>query len=180
MQLESLEDVFATQLAELRSAETQLIDALPRMAVSATDRTLQGLLVRHHEQTRRHRQRLDVVIRAVEVEVDVPDEDCGAMRALIRDAVAVAGAPGAGDVRDVALIAAARRIEHLEIASYATASALADELFYVQEARSLRETLGEEHGADARLVQLAAGESVPTPGGDRDGRSDEDSLPRAS
>jgi ferritin-like metal-binding protein YciE len=157
MQLESLEDVFAAQLAELRSAETQLIDALPRMAVAASDRALQELLVRHHEQTRRHRQRLDVVIRAVAVEVEVPDEDCGAMRALIRDAAAVVVAAAAGDVRDVALIAAARRIEHLEMVSYATACALADELVYVQAARSLRETLGEEHGADERLVQIATG-----------------------
>jgi ferritin-like metal-binding protein YciE len=160
MKLDALQEVFAAQLSQLRSAETQLIDALPRMGAAAFDYTLRGLFVRHLAETRRHRLRLDVVVRAVEVEAEVLDEDCAAMRTLIRDVDAIANAAGPGEVKDIALIAAARRIEHLEIASYSSAAALASELYYGNAARSLRETLGEEREADELLTRLAAGASL--------------------
>ena len=155
MRLHELRDVFTMQLAELRSVETQLIDALPRLAASSHDGTLRDALLRHHEQTRRHRLRLDVVIRDVEGEAEVSDRESEPMRSLVRDALEVASCDGPGDVRDVALVAAVRQIEQFEVASYASAGMLARSLCYRNAERSFHTTLGEEREAGDLLARLA-------------------------
>lgn len=155
MKLTSIEDVYADHLADLRSAETQLVDALSEMADAASDKKLTQAFTNHHEQTEHHLERLEEVIGTAPA--DLPTETCEAMKGLIREARAVVKADGPGDVKDVALIAAAQRIEHYEIAVYGTARALADQLDLRAARELLSETLDEERQTDELLTKLATG-----------------------
>jgi ferritin-like metal-binding protein YciE len=155
MQLDSIQDVFADQLGDLRSAETQLLDALPKMEGAATDADLKEAFRHHLEQTRVHVRRLDEIIGSVPI--SVPNEQCEAMRGLIAEGDAIVKADGPGAVKDVALIAAAQRVEHYEIAAYGTARALAKELDLSDAAGMLDDTLDEESDADKLLTKIATG-----------------------
>lgn len=155
MKLDSIQDVYAGHLADLRSSETQLIDAVAEMAEAATDKKLHQALSEHLAQTERHLERLEEIIRRSPV--DVPSETCEAMQALIGDGRKVIEADAPGDVKDVALIAVAQRIEHYEIAAYGTARALADQLDQRAARELLGETLEEERHADELLSKLATG-----------------------
>jgi ferritin-like metal-binding protein YciE len=155
MKLASIEDVYAAQLGDLRSAETQLIEALPAMAEAASDRKLEQALTAHLEQTVRHLQRLEEIIAASPS--PVPDARSEAMRGLIDEGARIIQAEGPPEVKDVALIAAAQRIEHYEISAYGTARALADQLDQRDARQILGETLEEESQADELLTKLATG-----------------------
>ncbi|MDX6573043.1 MAG: hypothetical protein QOC86_2199 [Gaiellales bacterium] len=155
MKLASIEDVYAAQLGDLRSAETQLIEALPAMAEAASDRKLEQALTAHLEQTVRHLQRLEEIIAASPS--PVPDARSEAMRGLIDEGARIIQAEGPPEVKDVALIAAAQRIEHYEISAYGTARALADQLDQRDARQILGETLEEESQTDELLTKLATG-----------------------
>jgi ferritin-like metal-binding protein YciE len=155
MQLDSIQDVFADQLGDLRSAETQLLDALPKMADAATDTALKEAFRHHLEQTQVHVRRLDDIIGSVSI--SVPDEPCEAMKGLIAEGEEIVNAGGRGPVKDVALIAAAQRVEHYEIAAYGTARSLARELDLSTAAGLLDDTLDEESDADKLLTKIAEG-----------------------
>ena len=155
MKLASIEDVYAAQLGDLRSAEMQLIEALPAMAEAASDGKLQRMFSEHLEQTERHLERLEEVIASSPS--PVPDDPSDAMRGLIREANRIIHAEGPGEVKDVALVAAAQRVEHYEISAYGTARALADQLDQGDARRLLSETLEEETKADEILTKLATG-----------------------
>jgi ferritin-like metal-binding protein YciE len=150
----SVQDVYADHLADLRSVETQLIDALSEMADAASDKKLKQAFAEHLAQTERHLERLDEIIRTSPV--DVPTEMCEAMQVLISDGRQIE-ADTPEEVKDVALIAAAQRIEHFEIAAYGTARALADQLDQRTARELLSETLDEERQADELLTKLATG-----------------------
>jgi ferritin-like metal-binding protein YciE len=155
MNLTTVDDVYLAQIGDLRSAEAQLVEALPAMAEAASDRKLQQALTRHLEQTERHLERLEQIATASAA--TVPDDMCEAMRGLIGEATKIVRADGPDEVRDVALIAAAQRIEHYEIAGYGTARALADQLDQAEARDLLGETLEEEREADELLTKLAVG-----------------------
>jgi ferritin-like metal-binding protein YciE len=155
MKLASIEDVYAAQLGDLRSAETQLVKALPAMAEAASDRKLQQAFAQHLEQTERQLERLEEIIASSPS--PVPDGPSGAMRALIAEGTRIIKAEGPDEVKDVALIAAAQRIEHYEVSAYGTARALADQLGQGDARELLGETLEEERKADEVLTKLATG-----------------------
>jgi ferritin-like metal-binding protein YciE len=155
MKLASIEDVYAAQLGDLRSAEAQLIEALPTLAEAASDTKLQQAFTQHLEQTERHLERLEQVIASSPSVV--PDDPCEAMRGLLSEAKRIIAAEGPGDVKDVALIAAAQRVEHYEISAYGTARALADQLDQRDARQLLGETLDEERQTDELLTKLATG-----------------------
>jgi ferritin-like metal-binding protein YciE len=155
MKLASIEDVYAAQLGDLRSAEIQLIEALPALAEAASDRKLKQAFTQHLEQTERHVERLDEIIASSPS--PVVDDLCEAMRGLISESHRIIRADGPGEVKDVALIAAAQRVEHYEISAYGTARALADQLDQRDARQLLSETLEEESQADELLTKLAIG-----------------------
>jgi ferritin-like metal-binding protein YciE len=155
MKLASIEDVYAAQLGDLRSAETQLIEALPAMAEAASDKKLQQAFAQHLEQTQRHLERLEEIIAASPS--PVPEHVCQVMRGLLRDGSTIIEAEGPGEVKDVALIAAAQLVEHFEISAYGSARALADQLDHRDARDLLGETLDEEREADELLTKLATG-----------------------
>ncbi len=155
MELTSLEDVFAEQIADLRSAENQLIEALPKMAEAASDGSLRDAFSQHLEETRGHAERIEQVIQ--QFGGSVPDEECKAMQGLIEEGSDVIEADGDPVARDTALIAAAQRVEHYEIAAYGTARTLAQQLELRDAASLLEQTLEEERKADGLLNKIATG-----------------------
>jgi ferritin-like metal-binding protein YciE len=160
MELTSLNDVFAEQVADLRSAENQLIEALPKMASAASDSELRDAFTQHLEETRTHAERIEQVIG--QFGGQVPNEECKAMQGLIEEGEDVINADGDPVARDTALIAAAQRVEHYEIAAYGTARTLAQQLELRDAASLLEQTLEEERKADGLLNKIATGGMLGT------------------
>lgn len=159
MRLENLESVLVLQLADLYNAEAQLIEALPRLADAAASTDLKSAFSTHLEETLLQKSRLDEAFRGLGIEP--PSEICGAMQGLIGEAHAVAQVEGDPELKDAALIAAAQRIEHYEIAGYGCARAFAAQLGQDELARVLQDTLDEEISADKILSHIS--ESLITP-----------------
>lgn len=155
MKLGSIEDVYANHLGALRSVETQLLDVLPAMVDAAADTRLTRALSEHQGRTERQIARLEEVIGGSPAEV--PSDADDAMQGLVGEIRQIIGAEGPGEVKDVALISAAQRIGHYEIATYGTARALADQLDLRSAVELLAETLAEEGQADELLTKLATG-----------------------
>jgi ferritin-like metal-binding protein YciE len=155
MNLDSITDVMGDQLGDLRSAEMQLMEALPKMEQAASDGDLKDAFRDHYTETKGHFSRLQEIIGSVDF--PVPMEECEAMKGLIAEGEKVIEADGDPDVRDVALIAAAQRVEHYEIAAYGTARTLAKELGLADAQALLDETLDEESKADKLLTKIATG-----------------------
>jgi ferritin-like metal-binding protein YciE len=151
----SLQDVFAEQLGDLRSAEQQLVEALPKLAAAAHHDQLREAFQHHLEETRGHLQRLEDVIPTLGF--PVPPETCEGMKGLIREGNEIVTASGDPVARDAALIAAAQRVEHYEIAGYGTAATLAGELGLDEAKDLLDQTLDEESNADKLLTKIATG-----------------------
>jgi len=155
MQLQQLNDLFAEQVADLHSAETQLVEALPKMAAAATNTELRQAFQHHLEETRDHVRRLDDIIG--QLGGAVPTEQCKGMQGLIAEGEEIIEAQGDPTVRDAGLIAAAQRVEHYEIAAYGTARTLAGELDLGDAKDLLDQTLDEEANADKLLTKIATG-----------------------
>jgi ferritin-like metal-binding protein YciE len=155
MQFQSLQDVFAEQLNDLRSAEQQLVEALPKMAGAASTDELRTAFEEHLAQTRQHLERIDDVISATGVAVT--GEECKGMKGLIAEGSEIIEAQGDPIARDAALIAAAQRVEHYEIAGYGTVVTLAGQLDYDDAKDTLGQTLDEEESADKLLTKIATG-----------------------
>ena len=153
--LGSLDDVLMEQLADLRSAETQLVAALPKVARAATHPQLRTAIEDHLEETRQHVRRLDRIF--AERGTRAPSMKCKGMEGLLEEADEMVSASGDPASKDAALIAAAQRVEHYEIAAYGTARTLAGELGLDNAKNVLQETLDEEGKADALLTQIATG-----------------------
>ncbi len=155
MRLQSLEDVFQEQIEDLYSAETQLVAALPAIAGAASDEKLKQAIREHLEETRGHVRRLDEI--RSDLGLGGAEERCEAMAGLIREGEEIVSAEGVPQAKDAALIAAAQRVEHYEIAAYGTAKALAGELGHDRAKDLLDETLDEESHADELLTKIATG-----------------------
>jgi ferritin-like metal-binding protein YciE len=155
VKLETLHDVFVEQLADLLSAERQLLEALPKVASAATTPDLVDAIEEHLDETRGHVARLERVFELTHL--PVTDEECEAMKGLIREGAEVAEADGEPLARDAALIASAQRVEHYEIAAYGTVTELATQLDLSEVASILDDTLAEENAADQRLTRIATG-----------------------
>jgi len=148
-------DVLVEQVADLQSSEQQLVSALSQMADAAFNHRLREAFQTHLEQTRTHADRLTRV--ASMLGTDMPSHECPAMKGLIAEVKDVIGATGDANAKDAALIAAAQRIEHHEIAAYGTVRALAAQLGLDDAAELLDQTLYEEHETDLQLTRLATG-----------------------
>ena len=155
MGLQSLEDVLQDQVKDLLSAEKQLITALPKVAAAAHSDELKKAFENHLEETRNHLERLEQVTSILGM--DSSAKTCKAMQGLIAEGEEVLGESGDPLARDAAIIAAAQRIEHYEIAAYGTARTLAGELGMTDAETLLDQTLEEEAQADKLLTKIATG-----------------------
>jgi ferritin-like metal-binding protein YciE len=155
MRLDSLSEVLADEIGDLRSAEEQLIAALPKVAAAAHSEELRTALENHLDETRGHLQRLNDLIPTLGV--PVPMETCEGMKGLLEEGEQIVHAQGDPLAKDAALIGAAQRVEHYEIAAYGTARTLADELGLDDTKDMLDQTLDEEANADKLLTKIATG-----------------------
>ena len=149
----TLRDLYLNELRDLYSAETQLIDALPKMAEAATSPALKKAFLAHLDETHLHAQRLEQIFSGLGEKPT--GETCAAMKGLIKEGEEYVKAGGDDAVRDAGLIGAAQRVEHYEIAGYGTARALALRLSETQAAETLNTTLQEEGAADKKLTSIA-------------------------
>jgi ferritin-like metal-binding protein YciE len=155
MQLQTLNDLFVEQLQDLYSAERQLVDALPKMASAASHEELRDAFEQHLAETREHVTRLERIFQ--ELGKEPGGETCKGMQGLIEEGEEVLEMKGDPSVIDAALIAAAQRVEHYEIAGYGTVKALADHLDLGDVKGVLDDTLDEEAKADKLLTTIATG-----------------------
>lgn len=155
MTLDSLHSLFVHELKDLYSAETQLVEALPKMERAASHETLKAAFRQHLEETRSHVERLERICN--ELGISATGEHCEAMEGLITEGEELINAPGDPDTRDAALISAAQRVEHYEIAAYGTARTFARRLDFHDAAKLLDKTLDEESAADTKLTKIATG-----------------------
>ena len=153
MKLESLKDLYLEQLRDLYSAETQLVDALPKMAEAATSPDLRKAFNDHLRQTSEHVRRLERIFQ--ELQESPKGNTCEGMKGLIKEGDQMIHTRGESSVLDAGLIAAAQRVEHYEIAGYGTVRTYAELLGKSEQVSLLERTLQEEEETDERLTELA-------------------------
>ena len=155
MGFNSLKDVLQEELEDLYSAETQLVGALPKMAQAAHNEQLREAFQTHLEETRGHVNRVEEALQ--ELGVSMPTEVCKAMQGLIAEGEEIIEMGGDPLACDAALIGAAQRVEHYEIAGYGTARQLADDCGFDGIKDLMDQTLDEESQADKLLTKIATG-----------------------
>ncbi|EJM0482989.1 ferritin-like domain-containing protein [Escherichia coli] len=154
MQIKSVEDIFIHLLSDTYSAEKQLTKALSKLSRSAYSDKLTAAFQSHLDETHGQIERIDQVVDS-EDGLKLKRIKCAAMEGLIEEANEVIESTDKNEVRDAALIAAAQKVEHYEIASYGTLVTLAEQLGYKKAAKLLKETLEEEKATDGKLTDLA-------------------------
>ena len=140
-------------MRDLYNAENQLLKAIPKMAKAATSEDLRNAFLEHLEQTKEQVTRLEQIFEALGE--PARGKTCKAMKGLIEEGKDVIEAEGSDEVRDAALIAAAQRVEHYEMASYGCLNSWAQLLGEEDAAALFEETLNEEKATDEKLTQVA-------------------------
>jgi ferritin-like metal-binding protein YciE len=151
--MQSLHDVFVHELRDLYSAERQLIKALPKMAKNAGSPVLADALTNHLHETEGHVTRLEEILKTLGVKSG--GVKCKGMEGLIEEGAEVLEMDGNPGALDAAMIGAAQRVEHYEIAAYGAAISHARAQGHTEAARLLEETLREERNADEVLTEIA-------------------------
>ncbi|MBX3444377.1 MAG: ferritin-like domain-containing protein [Planctomyces sp.] len=153
MSMETLLNLFETELKDVYSAEKQLVRALPKMARGASSDELRAGFEEHLEQTKTHVERIEKVFQILDRTPRA--KTCEAMKGLLEEGSEVLEEDAEPDVKDAALIAAAQKVEHYEIATYGTLVAWARHLGLSKAETLLQKTLDEEKETDVRLTKLA-------------------------
>jgi ferritin-like metal-binding protein YciE len=166
MKMESLRDLFIDELKDLYSAENQLIKALPKMAKAATSRVLREAFLSHLEETRGHVQRLEQIFE--HLGGSPKGKKCKAMEGLIEEGKEVMEEDAEPEVMDAALIAAAQRVEHYEMAGYGCVRTYAELLGEKDALKLLQKTLNEEGACDDKLTKLSEAINVEAEGSESD------------
>lgn len=151
--LTSLDALLIQEVKDLYNAEGQLVKALPKMARSASDPALRDGFKTHLEETKVHIERLGQIAEILGV--SPKGKVCKAMKGLVEEGAETIGVDGDPVIKDLALIAAAQRVEHYEISGYGSARALAEALKLDEVAKLLQSTLDEESATDLGLTRLA-------------------------
>jgi ferritin-like metal-binding protein YciE len=153
MQQADLKEVYIDELKDIYSAETQLVKALPKMAKAAASEDLRSGFEEHLEQTKGHVARLEKIFQALSEKPT--GKKCMGMEGLIKEGGEAAEEDYEDDAKDAALIGAAQRVEHYEIAAYGTVRAMAEKLGEDEAVDLLSQTLQEEKDTDVKLSNLA-------------------------
>jgi len=153
MKITTLDQLLEDELKDIYSAESQLLKALPKMAEATESKDLRASFEKHLEQTETHLQRIEEICRDLKVEPS--GKTCLGMGGLIKESEEVIESDMDSEPKQAALIGAAQRVEHYEIAAYGTARAHAKQLGYVKAFDVLTQTLDEEKETDRKLTQIA-------------------------
>jgi ferritin-like metal-binding protein YciE len=154
--MQTLAELFEDELKDIYNAEHQLTQALPKMAKKASSEALRNAFTTHLAETQNQIKRLERI--GQELDIKLTGKKCQAMEGLVEEGKEVLDDDGEGPVIDAALIGAAQRVEHYEMAAYVTARALAEALEHKKAAELLQETLDEEGAADRKLTDISEGE----------------------
>jgi ferritin-like metal-binding protein YciE len=154
MKIKNLTDLFVHELKDLYSAEKQLTKALPKMAKAASNDSLRQAFEAHLQETEGHVERLDEIFG--QLGTTGRGVKCKGMEGLIEEGEEAIEEDMEDDIRDAALIGAAQRVEHYEIAAYGCARTFAEHLGHDEAAKLLQQTLDEESAADKKLSEIAA------------------------
>lgn len=172
MSMDTLSDLLEDELKDLYSAENQLIKALPKMAKKAASPKLKAAFTAHLKETEGHVSRLTKI--SEKLDIKLTGKKCAAMEGLVEEGSEVISEKGEPAVIDAALIGAAQRVEHYEIAAYGTARAMAETLGHTEVASLLQQTLDEEGEADKKLTAIAEGEVLGAAADASDSEEEED------
>jgi ferritin-like metal-binding protein YciE len=142
------------ELRDIYDFEKRLVRAIPKMAKSATSEELRSGLMEHLEVTRNHVERIEQAFELLDIPARA--KTCDGMKGIISEGEEMLGEDMEESMRDVAIAAAARRVEHYEMAAYATATAIAEHLENREVADLLQQNWDEEREADEKLGELAA------------------------
>ena len=165
--MRDLRDLLIHEVADLRSAEEQIIEAMPQMIGKTSNPQLRQALEQHLQVTHGHLSRLEQVQRMLGDQNANQESGgllsnlfgtgvkCKGMEGLIDEGQKVMGEDMNPEVLDAAIIACAQKIEHYEICGYGTARAFARQLGLTEVERLLEQTLDEEHQADELLTSMA-------------------------
>jgi ferritin-like metal-binding protein YciE len=159
--ISTLDELFVEQLQDLHSAELQLVDALPMMADAAKASELKSGFRKHLVQTKEHASRLEKILKALKK--DTVGKKCQAMAGLIKEGNEAISEDAVPAVKDAALIAAAQRVEHYEIAGYGTVRTFATLLGMPKAAATLAKTLKEEGDTDKKLTAASKKLNIKAP-----------------
>ncbi len=150
---ESLQQLYVDELRDLMSAEHMILKALPKMAEKASHSSLGQALREHEKQTREHVRRLEQVFGMLGIKPE--EKKCKGMEGIIEEGKEVLKEYDDSDVLDAALIAAAQRVEHYEMAAYGCVRTYANALGLGEQQELLQRTLDEEGKADHLLTRIA-------------------------
>lgn len=153
MKINNLRDLWIDELKDLYNAENQILKALPKMVKAADDDELRAAFEEHLEQSRGHVTRLDEIFASIGEAAR--GKKCKGMEGVIEEGKEMLELDLPETVGDAALIAAAQRVEHYEIAAYGTARTYAEILGEADAAALLEQTLEEEKETDERLTEIA-------------------------
>lgn len=156
MAAKTMQDLLIEDLRDIYHAEKQITKALPKMIKAAHSDQLRQAFETHLEQTNGQIERLQQIFE--ELDTRPRGKHCDAMEGLISEAQEILEMGLAPEVQDAALIAAAQKVEHYEIASYGTLHAYATACGLDKVAQLLDETLQEEKDTDSLLNKLAIGD----------------------
>lgn len=158
MAVKTVEDLFLHELSDTYSAEKQMTRSLPQMARAAADPQLAQAFLDHLEETRGQVQRIDEIVEILNLKLK--RIKCAAMEGLVEEGKDQIDEIDKGPVLDVALIGAAQKVEHYEIASYSTLIALATKLGYTPVLPLLQASLAEEKATDDKLGKLGQAAAI--------------------
>lgn len=165
---QGLKELYIDELKDIYNAETQLVKALPKLAKASSSGELRAGFEEHLEQTKGHVERLEQIF---EMLGEGPKgKKCVGMEGLVEEGAEVIKEDLEGAVLDAALIGAAQRVEHYEIAAYGTVIAFANTLGEDEQVPLLESTLAEEKETDEKLTELATQINQQALGGNAEDR----------
>jgi len=150
---DELQELFEDGLKDIYWAEKALVKALPKMKKNAASGHLQAAIDAHLQETTDHVTRLEEIFQSIGKKAQA--QKCDAMDGLIKEAEGILNETKPGPVRDAAIIAAAQKVEHYEIATYGTLATYAKLLGHKAALKPLLQTLKEEKACDTGLTKLA-------------------------
>jgi ferritin-like metal-binding protein YciE len=156
MALKNLHDLFVNELKDLYHAEKQITRSLPKMAKNASSEKLRQAFENHLKETEGQIERLEQIFE--ELEIPAKGKRCIGMEGIINEGKELMEENADDSVMDAALISAAQKVEHYEIASYGTVRTYAEELGFDKIAKLLQQTLDEESKTNEMLTDMAESE----------------------
>jgi ferritin-like metal-binding protein YciE len=178
MEHRALKELYIDELRDIYNAETQLVKALPKMAKASTSDELRSGFESHLEQTRGHVERLEEIFEALDEKST--GKKCAGMAGLVKEGEEIMDEDFEDEVMDAALISAAQRVEHYEIAAYGCVRSWAELLGETEAAALLEKTLEEEKETDQKLTELSEEINVEAKGrGDASGEEGESETRKA-